>query len=497
MSSTFGGLNTVTMGLAAQQICLDTVGNNISNANTTGYSRQIANLATTPSQTVYAGNGPVSVGTGVTVATITRASNAFANQQYWQQNGASGYWQNQSTVLGNVENVFPDTQTTGLQATMNQFWSSLNTLSTNASDSPTRVSVVQNAETVVQDLQQDGTTLQGMANDLTDQVATQVTNINSLSTQIAALNAQITTQQTSGLQPNDLLDQRDNLVDQLSALGTVNVSNGANGYTISMEGTTLVDGQNSYSLAVQSSYDSRYGYNTNQVVTTDVPPRVINFTGGQVGSLIQSRDQVVQGALQGLDSISQYLMQDFNAQQRSGTDANGNAGQNFFGVGTLDYTQAANDPTTGTPPASWLSQLQVNPALSASGGQQLIAASDGATGSGTADGNNALALANLINSAPSSPANPPNALNNSSLPDYYSNMISALGVQSQQAQNLDTNQTTLLNSADTWRQSVSGVNIDEEMSNMIKYQTAYGAAAKVINTIDNMLETLISEKAAS
>ncbi len=499
MPSSFGGINTATLGLTAQQIALDTIGHNISNASTTGYSRQATNLVTTPAQTIYAGAGAVTLGTGVSVASITRARDSFIDQQYWQQSADKGYWQNQSDVLGKVEDVFHDTSTTGIQATLNKFWTSLQTLAADPNDSGARTNVRENANSFVELLQQDASTLQATANDLTSQISTQVTTINSLSKQIAALNKQIVTQEAGGVQPaNDLRDQRDNLVDQLSAIGMVDVSEDSSGnYQVSMENAVLVNGQKSYDLAVQKSYDTVGGYTTSNVVTTDVPPQVLNFKSGLMGSLLQSRDQI-KGYLGNLDKMAQYLLQDYNTQQKAGKDGFDHTGAdviNFFGVTGTDYTAAANDPTTGNPPLSWLSQLTVNADLYTTNGVNYIAASDiTATTPGSANGNNALALGNILLDPPAASSA---ALGSMSLPDYYSTIISSLGVQSQQAGAMNTNQGTLLDSTSNWRQSISGVSIDEEMSNMIKYQMAYGAAAKVLSTMDTMLDTLISAKASA
>jgi flagellar hook-associated protein 1 len=501
MPSTFGGINTTTLGLMAQQVALNTTGHNVANASTTGYSRQTANLATTPEQTIFAGNGAVTLGTGVAVDSITRARNAFADKQYWQQSADKGYWQTESDMLGKVEDVFKDTDKTGVQATMNKFWSALSTLAANASDTgkvgvAARTNVRETANSFVQLLQQDASTLQATAGDITAQISTEVTNINSISKQIADLNQQIVAQETGqGQKANDLRDKRDNLVDQLSVLGTVNVSEDAMGnYHVSMESTVLVNGQKSYPLAVQQKFDSLNSYTTSNVVTTDKPPQVVTFSTGKMASLVNSRDQITD-YLGDLDNMAKFLMQDFNTQHKAGKDGDGNAGDNFFGVSGVDYTAAVNDPTTGTPPISWLSKLCVNAKLYGIGGEKYIAASDGSAGSGSANGQNALSLANVLQNGTT--PTPQNALGNVSLPAYYSSMTAKLGVASQQAGAMNTNQGTLLASTDNWRQTESGVSLNEELSNMIKFQTAYGAVSKVLTTMDSMLETLIATKASA
>ncbi len=603
MRSTFSGLNTVTLGLAAQQLSLDTVGHNISNANTPGYSRQTVNLVTTRPDNFYANGTLQAVGSGVTEQSITRARDALIDKQYWQQNSAQNYWQNNSDVLGKVEDIFHDTKDAGITSAINNFSTALQTLASDSGNDAARTNVRETANALVQTLDQDDQHLKDLANDITSQISTQVTNINNMTSQIASLNKQISLQIASGITPNDLRDKRDYLVDQMSAIAKVQVYEDKNGaYTVSIQGATLVQGSNSIQLqavplvAGDANYNNSqlYGFSANKVVIAGTTTQ-ISFTGGvssgTMQSLFESRDNTLVGYFSNLDKMAQYLMQNFNTQHKAGLDneATPKAGDNFFGATGVDYTTgkaqvtgvsvaaagipaagagtftvnlqtitvaagdtaativanpaniaafaaagvtatataagelvltqntagAANSITlggtaavlsalglnantytgsdAGTGSNSWMNELMVNSDFYATNGTDLIAAR-GTSSGGPADGTNATSLSNVLLNPPAAASA---ALGNQCLNDFYGSMISALGVNSQQATNTNSNQQILLNSTSNWRQSVSGVNMDEEMSNMIKFQQAYGAAAKVLSTIDAMIGTLIAAPGAA
>lgn len=482
MRSTFAGLNIVTRGLAVQQLSLDTTGHNVANANTPGYSRQTVNLATTmPERITGMGGLPVLVGTGVDVESVTRARNAFIDTQYWEEKNSQGFWQTQTDTLKKVEDIFHDTQDSGVQATLNQFWQSLQTLATDGGDYGARTNVRETGNALVQILHQDNDKLVALANDVTNQIATDVNQVNNLAGQIADLNVQIGQQELVGEKANDLRDKRDYLVDQLSSLAKVQVEEDHSGaYTVSVDGIVLVQGRNHYDLSVQTGRNNYFGFDTNTVISAGDPPLTVHFSGGELASLFQARDSNITDYLGRLDKMAQFLMQDFNTQHKAGFDLNGNQGDNFFGVTGVDYTDPTNAPANG-----WVKALAVNADFYAANGLQKIAAKVNAT-DGDANGGNVLALADVLQQKPSA------TLGGTSLSDYYSELIGTLGVQSQQAQRMAANQDVLVNAVYNWRESVSGVSIDEEMANMIKFQKGYGAAARILTAMDQLLDTLIN-----
>ena len=141
MRSTFAGLNTMVSGLNANQIALDTVGHNITNANNDGYSRQRANASATKPETIYTYYGASQLGTGTSVESITRARDEFADRQYWKENANLSQYEAEQYVLGKVETVFEEPSDTGFQTVLNKFWKTFETLGTNGSDYSARVQV--------------------------------------------------------------------------------------------------------------------------------------------------------------------------------------------------------------------------------------------------------------------------------------------------------------------------------------------------------------------
>jgi flagellar hook-associated protein 1 FlgK len=488
MASTFGGLNIMTLGMSAQQLSQNTTGHNVANAKTEGYSRQTVNLVTTTPQQIYTANGMSVAGTGVTTASITRARDFLVDTQYWQKNATRNYWSTQSDVLSKVEEIFNDTANSGIQNAMELFQTALGNLASNPGETSTRTSAREAGGALVQTLKTSGDNLISQASDASSRIDTQIMQVNSCSKQIAALNKQIVSQEATGATANDLRDQRDKLVDELSALTQVNVSEEKSGaYTVIISGgISLVQGEYATELNVEHEKNAPYGYDTTKVTALNGTINV-NFKNGSIASLIDLRDTTINGYLADLDVMAQSLLQDFNTLHKQGkTKDLTTPADNFFGVTGIDYT--AEDPTKETPPTSWLSQLKVNEDFYTKDGFNLIAAS-GASAAGTANGDNATVLKNWL---VEDPATASASLGRNSLSNYYSSIVSTIGVQSQQAENVTKNQTVIFDAVATTRESIMGVSMDEELSNMIKFQQAYASCAKMLATMDSMLDSLIN-----
>jgi len=680
MIPTFSGLNTMISALNAQQLAMNTVGQNVSNANTAGYSRQLVNLTATNPETIYGGSGELQVGTGVNVQSITRARDSFMDQQYWSQSSALGYANTSQTTLSNIEGVFHDDATsgTGIQASLDNFWNAWQTVSTNSSDDSARTAVREQGAVLVNTIQQAAGQLKNMVSDTNQSLTSNVAQINQISSEIFSLNRQISNVEVGGgANANDLRDKRDLLTDQLSQLANVRVNEDSNhNYVIQVSNVTLVDGGGSYNLAVQSSNDPQYGFPVQSVVA-GVPPQKVNFTGGEMKALQETNSTVVQQYLGELSTISQYLLQDFNAVSSAGFGSDNSTGNIFFGSSVITPNMSAvtqssalggsltvngmysgstaaayqvridsasaqvltasystdgggswtaakpdfpNKPSSFTlanglsvqltannnnaasdtysfgvqpaTPGDWLNALQINPALYASngpakigvktGGVNNVSQSNSAGGAatvggtyapdsatdltsknyqitvnninagditsitvvvtdpttgndpitggapssiivagppfnlpyglnmsfanssanavgdtygfsvpqGNGSGDNAIALANALKL----PTTSTNVLKGASLDDYYASLIANLGIQAQGSTDLQTNQQSLVNQTENMRQSTCGVNLDEEMTNMLLFQKGYNAAARVVSTLDTMLDTLIGMK---
>jgi len=501
MSSTFGGLNIVVRGLAAQQVSLDTVGHNVSNANTTGYSRQNVNLTTTITQSVFGARGENQIGTGVNIESIIRARDTFIDKQMWKESASLGYGQKATDTLGRIEGVFSEPSDTGIQTAMDKFWTAWQTLATNASDDGTRTAVRQRGVELVDAIQHAAQQLSDMVEDTNSVIDITVNNLNQLSSQVYDLNRQIVTIEAGGMDhANDLRDRRDVLVDQMAKLTSINVTQDKYGnYNIMSTGVPLVDGVGYQKLETTTTKDADYGFNVRNVVVAG-SEQPLSFANGELRGLLEMRDSVadvnsydgIKGYIKKLDKMSQFLLQDFNAVHKAGVGTGvDNAtglnftGINFFGTTGIDY----NNSTQFTPSAismGWISELKVNQDLFDSGnGLSKIAAKTTAA-QGNASGDNAVNLANSMK------IDTTTTLGGATLDSFYNSVIGALGVQTQSATSLTANQTTLVSQITNWRESVSGVNIDEEMTNMIRFQKGYAAAARVLTSMDEMLDKLIN-----
>ncbi|HWQ61267.1 MAG TPA: flagellar hook-associated protein FlgK, partial [Negativicutes bacterium] len=225
MRSTFSGLNTVVRGIYAQQLSLDTVGHNITNANSEGYSRQRVNLATTLPEVVYGGMGRVQVGTGVAIESVTRARDTFMDRQYWKEASSLGYGQTAETTYSEIEGIFNDDMPdTGIQTVLNNFWQSWQTLAGYGSNDSARTAVRERGAELVDGIQHAREQIEAMVGNINDSLSAKAAEINEMTAEIYSLNKQISNIEVGGREnANDLRDKRDLLVDKMSKMMNVRV----------------------------------------------------------------------------------------------------------------------------------------------------------------------------------------------------------------------------------------------------------------------------------
>lgn len=502
MGSAFSGLNTVVRGLTAQQMALNTVGHNISNANTAGYSRQSVGIVSSMPETYAGPYGNLQIGTGVDTQSITRARDEFMDQQYWKENTSLGYAQTQEDLMSQIEGVFNISSDTGMQKVLDNFWSAWQTLGSNASDDSTRNLVLQRGTELVNTIQQAASQLQDQVTSINTDLKLNVQTVNRIADDILALNQKIAMAEVNSPgSANDLRDRRDLLVDELSEYVPVQVVEDRRGnYIIQSSNVTLVDSGRTTDLTTDRRIDADYGYET---LAIQANGQDVEFSGGLLQGLVDMRDDGefgIKGYLNDLSTMSEFMLRDFNAIHRAGygedsstTDATAGTGRNFFG----DMTNAYDD-TTFTKPSEWLEALQVNSALlnqtTNPSGLQMIAAKTSNT-QGNASGDNAIKLSQALrmNTTGLLPAGyTPTLGDTASLNSFYSATIGTLGIQSASASRVVDNQKTLVSQIENWRQSTCGVNMDEEMSDMIRFQKGYNAAARMITTMDEMYDKLIN-----
>ncbi|HJV44985.1 MAG TPA: flagellar hook-associated protein FlgK [Bacillota bacterium] len=479
MTSTFFGLELGKRGLYAQQAALYTTGHNISNANTEGYTRQRAEMQATnaiPVPGMSVDKSPAQMGTGVEVNKITRLREDFLDDQYRGENKKLGYWEAMGDTYTKIEEITNEPSENGIANAMDQFYASWQELAKNPESSAARSVVRQRGVALAESFQFVNNSLEDMKTDLDNVISTKVDDINSIATQIKDLNDQISRIVPNNYEPNDLYDKRDLLLDKLSKLVDINVTNSTNGMinvTVGSSQTSLIQDRTANKLSVDSTGKVSIEGETSETT----------LTSGELLGRIESRYNSIPDFQNKLDS----LVSEFANQ----VDALHSSGINLADINNKASTPANLDffvPSSGTTINA--GNIAVNSSILNS--LDNIAA---ATSSSQGDGQNAQKIADLKFDSSllfTDPDTPTNIYATSTADDFYQNMIGQLGIDSQQAQGMQENSQVLLNQVDNRRQSVSGVSLDEEMSNMVRFQQAYNASARVVTTMDEILDKVIN-----
>jgi flagellar hook-associated protein 1 FlgK len=452
-----GGLTGI-MAMAAQALqvdegALDVTSNNIANANTPGYTREVVNLSSSAPVTV----GDVTYGTGVQLDSVTSVRDALVQLQIDEENGQQGSSQAQLSAMQQVQDEFSST-TTGIGTDITAFFSSLSDLSTDPSDSSDRQAVLTAAQNLASSFNDSANELDQIQSSLNQSVTDTVSQINELTGQIASLNEQVAEKQQLGQEPGALEDQRDYLVQQLSSLTNVSVTQTAQGETLTTgNGTPLVVADQSYALSTTTDSSGMVQVmSQGQNITSSLEGA---GGGGTLGGTLVARDQTIPEISNQIDTLASQFASSMNSANEAGYDLNGNAGQALF-------TAPSSDP------AGDFAVAITNPDL-------IAASSDGTSGS---NGNVANLLAVQTNDLPSG-ATPE---------DVYSGLVAQVGTLTSQAQaNVTASSDTLTQLTDQLG-AVSGVSTDQETTNLLTYEKAYQAAAEVVTTVDSLMQTVIS-----
>lgn len=465
MSGIFGIFSIGRLALLANQRALAVTSQNIANVNTLGYSRQEAVFeATPPTQT---GAGPI--GTGVQIGEIRRVVDLFIeNQILGEQSGLGGYQVDQS-ILSRIESLFNDSQGTGLQQILNEFFAAIQDLSNNPQGLTERSMVLSKARTLAQQFVTANAQLQQIRKDLNSDVGGTIGTVNSLAARIAGLNRRISQAELAGQQANDLRDERGRLLNELAEEVDISTFEDDLGQVTVMiaGGRPLVEADRAYALRGVADPGNSGFVNIEFVPGAGTPTDITaSIAGGRLKSLLSLRDATVPGYMNQLDQLSSAIIAEFNAQHQLGFDLNGAAGGAFF------------VPTPLGASASGTMAVAITDT-------DLIAAASAAGAPG--DNGNALLLAQLQNKTVA-------ALGSATFQEFYSSFVGEIGAQSQSAQWNLSAQEAIMQQLSAQRETVSGVSLDEEMTNLIRFQRAFQAAAQLITVADEMMQTILEMK---
>jgi flagellar hook-associated protein 1 FlgK len=439
----YTGMETALRGLQAAQMAIDTTGQNIANANNASYTRQVVNLSETPGLNLPASSASgqtLQLGQGVDVASISRIRDQFLDIQYRAQNSNTSGSETTTTLLTQAQAALAEPSSGGVSEQLTAFWNAWSDLA----NSPTSLTAKQNVVEAATTLTGTFNSVVSQLSSLQSQAAAQLGSLTASNgpvqndaNQIATLNSQISKAMGAGQTPNDLLDQRDKLLDDLSQYGNVSVSDSGNGLI-----TVNFGGDTSTPLVA--------GAAANPVSSLALS----TTSGGSVGALesLSGPTGQIAGYLSTLGTFASTLTAAVNAVH---------ATPPFFAVSTA-----------ATPQGSTATTLSVNPALTADASQVQATAS-----SNSAANEVALGVAQLAGGT---------------VDQSYSAFISKVGSDLSNASSTQSTARSLLTAVGNQRQSVSGVSLDEEMTNLIQYQRAYQASARVMTTIDSVLDQLIN-----
>ncbi|WP_243370230.1 flagellar hook-associated protein FlgK [Geotalea sp. SG265] len=470
------GINDIfsiaTRGIAAQRQAIEVTSENIANVNTAGYSRQRVIMESGPAN--IASSFPI--GGGVEVVAIQRSYDNLLQTQV--VNGNSTYEQNlaKQTALEQVEPLFNEVTTDGLGKAMESFFGAWQDLSLNPQGSPERQAMLARSQILVDTFHQLNTSLNTVITRSDQDLVSITADISDKLSSIAQLNQQIMTTQAMGGNVNEMKDQRDYLIQELSGQVGVTTAEQANGtITVStLGGETLVSG-NQYRNVVTGAVGVPP---QNHIYITDLanPPTGAPLTDvtatiggagnayGKIGGTLQVRDDIVPGYLGMLNELAGNVIIQVNTQHRAGTGLGGTTNEDFF-----TGTTSADIAVRGA--------IVADPAIIAAGANPTT---------GPGDNRNALLIAGIKDAALAF------STGNSTVADFFNAFVSNVGVDVQQAKNTTAQGEAFLKQLNTLRESNSGVSLDEELTNLLKYQRAFEGAARLVKAGGEMMDTILA-----
>jgi flagellar hook-associated protein 1 FlgK len=455
----FSSINTALSALRYNQLAMDTASQNIANVSTEGYARRRVESASagTPTTSAMWSRSQTPDG-GVRITGITRMTDAFLDARGRTEHGKQSYLDTRQAVLDRLETGMGEPGDNGVAAVMAEFRSAWSDLANNPANDAARSQVLARGSALADAVAIQSRNFTVEAGDQRVRLNAMVTETNTLASDLAATNKAIQVSRLDGSEAGNLLDQRDLLALRLSELtgGTAKV-NDAGGLDFAVNGVALVTGGRGGRLDVTSGVTPTGAADGApirlQVVDpVDRSPRAVSGLSGEVGAVIEVLDTTIPGYLTRLGDVAKQLADSVNAIHRSAYDAEGGTGADFF----------AYDPAD---PAGTLAVLVTDPAGVAASGVP----------GGAVDGSTADLLAELTG--------PESA---------YQQVVNGFGTEVASGRRLAASQQMLTQQVDGSRDQLAGVSLDEEMLSMVQYQRGYEAAARVLTTVDSMLDTLIN-----
>jgi len=459
MSSLNDILNTGRRALLVQQLAMQVVGQNTANVNTEGYTRRRLDLSVAPPYNNISG---WNAGAGVDVEYLGRVRDRLVDEQIRRGNGELGYWTQRDDLLGRIEEIYSELGGSAISDQLQQFWAAWSDLSNQPEDMGGRIALLEKAQSLASGVRRVHGELAARRDQVDAQLVSGVEEVNALTSRVASLNVQIVHAETSGMEASDLRDARDSALDRLSQLMNVTVEENADGaVNVYNGGQILVQLDRNVNLAVSTV--NRNGSMTS-VVTYGASGGMLNVESGELKALIELRDGDIGRAMSNLDQFAVSLASRVNEIHLTGYGLTNTNGVEFFAA---DVTGAADFR---------LSTLVVDD-------PSRIAAASAADAPG--DNSIALQIAAIQNEK---------LLRDGriTLDEFYRDSVLSVGSSKSYAAGQLKIEQTAMNNLENRRQQLSGVSLDEEMTRLVQVQQAYEAAARIVSTVDEMMQTVLS-----
>ena len=466
------GFNTAVSGLLSSQRSLYVTSHNFSNATTPGYSRQIAyQRATDP----YYAPGVGYIGTGTEIYDVCRVRNSYVDYKYWNENGSKGEWETKAESLKELEILFGEPSNNSFRQYMDDFFQSLEDLTTNPSDSSYREPVREAALALTKHINETAERLVNVKEETSFQIEAQVKKVNDIAAQISSLNGQIYSLEIDGKTANDLRDRRELLVDDLSKIVNVQVDEYSDGkYRVSIGGIALVNHKEVSEIKYESELQWANG-------------NVLNLKSGSLKALQElyegnGENNTYRGInfyINKLNTFAHVFADTINIQHKAGvtldaTNINAGSEIKFF-----DISDSANPALTLTLSDEVLESVSN------------IAAR--AVGTGVENADNLQAIIKLRENKTFFSG----GVSQGTPDDFLKSIISNLAVDSTHGKRMDSNEGQIIKNILEKRESESGVSTEEETTNMIRFLNSYRASSEMISTLDQILDVVVNRLGAA
>ncbi len=437
-------------GIKVAQIGLEVTGNNVANVETPGFTRRTPVI----DQLVHY--------KGATVRFIKREYSIFVADSLQDALSPLGYYEVKDQLLTELESIFNEISSGGIKEALSQFWNSWEMLADDPASLSIREVLLQNAKVLTENFHLKKEQLLNLRSYIKPEIESLVEEVNNLIERLSDLNVKIRFGSVAKKDINDLLDEKDRIIRKLSEyIGASSIRDKNDQTILILAGQVLVTGGESFKLSVRTDEKGNIRIMWNGEI--DITERIMSLKKGKLSAYLEVRDEILPEYIQKIDDLARYLAEKINEKHKSGYDLYGNLGEDFF----------LFDPTN---PAGTIALNITDP--------KKIAASD-SSDSLPSNNKNALAIANLKDEKIPE-------LSDYTFNEFYNNIVVTIGNIVKNNRSFLKLQSQTVESIMKEFESISGVNLDEEAANTLKFQYLYTASAKLITVADRITETIIN-----